>query len=444
MSIAEAENRRFQSFDSTYTAKVFYKKPDKYREIEQLSKFDGNLINLGSNLSYSPLSFYADSLSIDLKKFNRIINFDKQNKEITIEAGMTLAQLLNFTLKYNLWIPQLPGYPFITIGGAAATNAHGKSCANHGTIKNSIKNILIFHNKNGWLNLSKNENKEIFDLTIGGIGLTGTIMNITLKLEEFKNKMFTTSAKKVSSIKECIDTIKLKSTKNNSFIYSWNMAGSLKDLGKGFVFENTVSKVDTYINKKIPEKMPTSLYKPSFSMWNKLSIKFANEVFNFINSLKKNEKKEDFTKVIFPFYGKESYFNLFGKEGFIESQLLISEDDIYDFFDEFKYLFKLHNPAISLLSFKNMRGDQELLRFEDNKICVTLDYINNKRNLKFLKDIDKICLKYNITPSIIKDSRLSKTTVEECYPELEKFKKKLNAFDNKRIYKSATSERLGI
>lgn len=61
MSIAEAENRRFQSFDSTYTAKVFYKKPDKYREIEQLSKFDGNLINLGSNLSYSPLSFYADS-----------------------------------------------------------------------------------------------------------------------------------------------------------------------------------------------------------------------------------------------------------------------------------------------------------------------------------------------------------------------------------------------
>ena len=60
-----------------------------------------------------------------------------KKKEITVEAGITLAELLNFTLKYNLWI-QLPGYPFITLGGAVATNAHGKSCGIDGAI-NSVK-----------------------------------------------------------------------------------------------------------------------------------------------------------------------------------------------------------------------------------------------------------------------------------------------------------------
>ena len=93
---------------------------------------------------------------------------------------MTLADFLNFTFKQNLWIPQLPGYPLITLAGAVATNAHGKSCAVHGTIKNSIKNILIFHKTNGWLNLSEEENKEVFDLTVGGLGLTGSIIILHL------------------------------------------------------------------------------------------------------------------------------------------------------------------------------------------------------------------------------------------------------------------------
>ena len=192
MNIKNTESKIFSSFDRSFSDPVFFKKPEKYKEIENLSNIESHMINTGSNLSYCPLSFQKDSLSIILKRFNRIINFDKKNKEITVEAGMTLADFLNFTLKQNLWIPQLPGYPLITLAGAVATNAHGKSCAVHGTIKNSIKNILIFHKTNGWLNLSEEENKEVFDLTVGGLGLTGSIINITFKLSEITSKKFVT------------------------------------------------------------------------------------------------------------------------------------------------------------------------------------------------------------------------------------------------------------
>ncbi len=438
------ENKKFYSFDKNFSAQVYYKQPDKYREIENLSKIEGNFINVGSNLSYTPLSFYENSLSIQLKKFNRIINFDLQNKEITVEAGMTIAELLNFILKYDLWIPQLPGYPLITLGGAVATNAHGKSCANNGTIRNSIKDILIFHSKNGWLNLSKNKNAEIFDMTIGGIGLTGTILNITLKLEDFKKKTFITKKRKIFSIEDCINTIKISSKKKNSFIYSWNIADNLDEFGKGFVFENIIDETSPNNFKQIPDKENINIFKSPFSIWNKISIKLANKIFYKINSLTKNEKKENFTKVIFPFYGKENYFNFFGKEGFIESQLLISEKNILEFFDEFKYFYKIYQPTISLFSFKNMSGEQKFLRFEDNKICVTLDYINNSKNLLFMEKIDKLCEKFNVTPSIIKDSRLSRNTVERCYPDIGNFKNQLHSFDSKRIYKSEVSQRLGI
>ncbi len=91
-----------------------------------------------------------------------------------------------------------------------------------------------------------------------------------------------------------------------------------------------------------------------------------------------------------------------------------------------------------------MKGRQEFLRFEDNKMCVTFDFINNNKNFLFMSEIDKICVKLKITPSIIKDSRLSKKVVEQCYPEYFRFRDLLNSYDKRRIYKSEISQRLEI
>ena len=97
-----------------------------------------------------------------------------------------------------------------------------------------------------------------------------------------------------------------------------------------------------------------------------------------INQIIRSEKKENFFNTIFPFYGKEKYFNFFGKKGFIESQLLIDATKPEAFIYDFKNLFNLHEPTITLFSLKNMSGNQKFLRFEDKKICLTFDYVNNK------------------------------------------------------------------
>ena len=303
--------------------------------------------------------------------------------------------------------------------------------------------MTIFHIKNGWLSLSEKENKEIYNLTIGGIGLTGTIVNVTLKLEEFKNKNFITYKTKVNSVNECISEITKKSKEKDSFVYSWNMAENLKSLGKGFVFQNKTNNDNVENFKFIPEEKKNK-FLPFLPIWNKLTLKTANWIFYYLNNSSNHFQEDDFTSVIFPFYGKEAYFKFFGKKGFYESQLLISENRIEDFFDEFKFIYKKFNPTISLFSVKNMRGTQEFLRFEDNKICVTFDFINNKKNILFMSELDKICVKLKIIPSIIKDSRLSKKIVEQCYPEYSRFRDLINNYDKKRIYKSEISQRLEI
>ncbi len=374
----------FTSFDKNYSAEILIKKPDKYRDIEKHSLSNDNLITMGSAFSYAPASFKKNNLSISLEKFNRVIDFDKNNKNITVEAGMKIYEFLNFTLEHDLWIPQIPGYPLISIGGAVASNAHGKSCGFHGTIRNLIKKITIFHRDNGWLNLSENENKEIFELTIGGFGLTGSIVDVTFNLVDFQGSNFNTSIKSVSSAIDTINIIKEESNSEN-FVYSWNRTDKKNKFGNGFIFQN---KINSNLNSNESKKLKKIQYNqnkklPSFNFWNKLTIKIFNSIYyNFHRHIKKNNFDDTFQNVIFPFLGKEKYFYMFGAKGFFESQILVSNSNIELFLEEFEFLFKKHDPTITLFSIKNMSGKQNYLRFEDNRICLTFDFVNNKKNVQ--------------------------------------------------------------
>ena len=444
------EKHKLTSFDKNYSAKVYLKNPDKYRQLEEDSVKNNNLISRGAGYSYVAASFKKDSLSIGMKHFNRILHFDKKQKLITVESGISFIELLSFTLQFGLWIPQIPGYPFISIGGAVASNIHGKSAMKHGTIRNAIEKILIFHKIHGWINLSNNENKNIFDLTVGGYGLTGTIVNVTFKLIDFDSFNINTSVEKVSSIIETVDFIKNNKEKND-LVYSWNRIDpNFKNFGDGLIFCSKSHKTSMQ-NKKFPlsniksDKFNFLKNTPPFSLWNRFSVKILGNLYlNYYKLFKRKIYKDNFNNVAFPFFGKEIYFSLFGKKGFIESQILIDYEKVGPFIKSFKSLIDIHKPTITLFSIKGMSGEHQYLRFEGNMICLTFDVVNNNKSIIFLNELDQLYIKFNVLPSIIKDSRISKEVFDKCYKFADMFRKDLKIFDNKRYYKSEMSDRLGL
>ena len=441
------EKHKLSSFDKNYTTEVFLKNPDKYRQLEKDSLKAHNLISRGAGYSYVAASFKKETLSLGMKNFNRILYFDEKKKLVTVESGITIIEFLNFTLKFGLWIPQIPGYPLISIGGAVASNVHGKSGEVHGTIRNAIKDILIFHKDHGWLNLSNDENKNVFDLTIGGYGLTGTIVSVTFQLIDFEGFNLETSINKISSIKETINFIKNNKEKNN-LIYSWNRLDSRgEDFGNGLIFCNKINpqnkSKELNILKPDKPKFMNSFFP--FCLWNKLSIKTFNYLFlNYYNHLKKKVYKDNFNNVMFPFFGKEFYFSLFGNKGFFESQILLSYEKVGMFISDFKDLVDFHKPTITLFSIKGMSGEQRYLRFEGKMICLTFDFVKSQKNLNFINDLDKLYIRHEVLPSIIKDSRLKKEVFDKCYKFANDFRKDLRSFDQKRSYRSELSDRLDL
>ena len=437
--------KKISSIDRSTNVDIFIKRPDKYREIEKFSLSSDNLITMGACASYTPASFKKNNLSLLFTKFDRIINFDKANKTITVEAGIKLSNLLNFTLKENLWLPQIPGYPSITLGGAVAANTHGKSSDTHGTIRNQIKSILIFHKTHGWMSLSDKENKNIFDLTIGGFGLTGTIVNVELELIEITGCNFTTTIEKVSSAKDAVEKLNNKDF-SNLFSYSWNKTSNIKKFGEGLIFNNKVNENEKNLPIRKMNFKNKSLNKHfTFNLWNKYSIKFfQNLYYNYFTIYKNKTINDNYENVLFPYAGKETYFHMYGKKGFIESQLLVPLNKVDIFLDELEQLINVDEPDIVLFSIKKIIGKELFLRFENTGICFTFDFSKNKKNLNFLEKLDVLSIKHGVKPSIIKDSRLNSNTIKKCYNDFENFRKNLSEFDNKKIYRSELSDRIGI
>lgn len=431
-----------RSFDKSFKAEINYMLPEKYREIVNYSKNCKKIITMGANYSYAPAFFGKKSVCLDLSNFNKILFFSKKKKEITVEAGIKIIDLLNYLLNRGFWIPQIPGYPYITIGGAVAGNVHGKSSAIHGTFKNIVKKILLFHKNHGWINLSNQKNRELFDLTLGGLGLTGTIVTVTLKLVKFNYHNFLTKRYEVNSIMQTINYLNKFKKNKNLLVYSWNDASSLKKFGRGFVY---VSKpIASGFKKKIKLSFKKNFFNYEIPFWNKYTSKIFNNLFFRFQKIKKKECIDSFEKTIFPYAGNENYFSFYGKKGFLETQLIVPLIHIDEFFKKFQDYYKTYEPEIILFSIKRINGKKKYIRFESDGICLTFDFTRKKKNLNFLKKIDQLCIQFEIIPSLIKDSRISKSIFNKCFKDSDLFKKKLYRFDKDRIYQSELSRRLKI
>ena len=119
---------------------------------------------------------------------------------MVVEAGITLKKLLTWSFKKKKFLPVLPGQPDITIGGCVAANVHGKNPYKDSTIMEHIEWIELFHPSLGTKILSRTNDEKIFYATLGGLGLTGIITKVAIRLQTLPSDEITISTQKTQSL----------------------------------------------------------------------------------------------------------------------------------------------------------------------------------------------------------------------------------------------------
>ena len=145
-----------------------------------------SLIVRGLGRSYGDSAQLNKKNVVSLKKFNSF-DLDEKNNLITAKAGVTFDDLLKYIVPRGFFLPVSPGTRFVTVGGAIASDVHGKNHHVDGSFGKNIKSILLLDGTGKVHNLKPDDslnqsNVEKFWSTVGGMGLTGVIIEATFTL----------------------------------------------------------------------------------------------------------------------------------------------------------------------------------------------------------------------------------------------------------------------
>ena len=142
----------------------------------------------GCRHSMGGQQFGTDSICIDTRSLGRVISFDRERGLIQAEAGIQWPELIENYLaaqqgrEKQLGIAQKQtGADTFTVGGSLSSNVHGRGLKMKPLVSN-IEAFTIINADGKAISCSRNENKELFDLAIGGYGLFGLIESVTLRL----------------------------------------------------------------------------------------------------------------------------------------------------------------------------------------------------------------------------------------------------------------------
>lgn len=158
--------------------------PDSTEEIIRLVKLNTGPISIaGGKYSMGGQTATNNALQIDLTKLNQVVSFYPEQKEITVQTGMTWRQIQEIIDPHNLSIMIMQSYANFTVGGSLSVNVHGRYVG-EGPIILSVKQIKIVLADGSLMTASLTHNKALFYGAIGGYGGLGIITEATLQLKD--------------------------------------------------------------------------------------------------------------------------------------------------------------------------------------------------------------------------------------------------------------------
>ncbi|MFZ1987538.1 MAG: FAD-dependent oxidoreductase [Minisyncoccia bacterium] len=157
--------------------------PHRIEDIVEAVKKNNHISIGGGRNSMGGQTASDRAVQIDMREYNKIIDFSTTTKEITVQAGIRWYEIQKYIDPYNLSVKIMQTYSNFTVGGSLSVNVHGRYVG-LGPIVMSVKDFRIVLADGSIVNTSPTEHSDIFYSAIGGLGGIGVISDVTLELAE--------------------------------------------------------------------------------------------------------------------------------------------------------------------------------------------------------------------------------------------------------------------
>jgi decaprenylphospho-beta-D-ribofuranose 2-oxidase len=125
---------------------------------------------------------------------------DRDAATVTVSAGANLDELLRLIVPRGFFVPVTPGTRFVTIGGAIASDIHGKNHHVDGSFGNHVLRLSLQLADGEVVDIGPEHDGELFWATIGGMGLTGAILDATIRLLPIESSRMSVDTRRIPDL----------------------------------------------------------------------------------------------------------------------------------------------------------------------------------------------------------------------------------------------------
>lgn len=434
---------------SNYNSFGRYPKPNnqeihkiKWRhELPDLNKFEKKILPYGLGKSYGDSCLNDNGVLIDIRGLNKLISWDEEKQILETEAGVTLAECLEFLLPRGYFLKSTPGTKHITVGGAIANDVHGKNHHKGGTFGCHVKEFQLYRSDTGLINCSPDENIGLYKATIGGLGLTGIIISTKFEVEKIPSPYLKVDSIKYNNLEEFFQ-INKESEKDFEYTVSWiDCTASGGDLGRGLYTRGNFTEVD----EKMMSELPNDKMLPfpfDFPFINSLSVSAFNSLY-FNKQLNTFESfVSHYNPFFYPLDAVDGWNKAYGKDGFLQYQFVIPfEKDNYALKHILKYIVDsgLSSFLTVLKTFGNVKSPG-MLSFPRPGVTMAIDFRMRGEILNILEYTDSIVEEAGGVIYPAKDARMSAEHFQKFYPQWEEFSKYIDPKFSSSCWRRLTEE----
>ncbi len=403
------------------------------------------LIARGNGRCYGDASLANEVVST--LKHKNILFFDPEMGIITCESGILFKDLLDFLLPKGWFLPVTPGTKYITLGGAVASDVHGKNHHKGGSFSQYVLSLSILIESGEILEVTRESHSDLFEATMGGMGLTGIVLSVTFQLKKIETAYITQQQIQAKNLDHVIDLF----AQYTDCTYTMAWIDCLKtgnNQGRSIMFAGEHSVISELSRKKqkqpllIPKKkkitVPFNL--PSFVL-NQFTVKAFNQLYYSTHATKKNQII-NYDSFFYPLDSLLEWNRMYGKRGFIQYQFVIPIADNANGLK--KILNKISEKGWgSFLAVLKMFGPQEsIIAFPVEGLTLALDFPIKKGLFEFLDELDEIVEGHGGRIYLSKDARMKKDVFLNGYPNYARFIQIVKKYNPSNKFSSLLSNRI--
>lgn len=420
-------------------------RPERYCDL--LADAAG-IIARGQGRSYGDAALHEHGRVLLTERVNRLLEIDWQRGVLRAEAGVTLAEILAVIVPRGWFLPVTPGTKFVSLGGCVAADVHGKNHHHEGSFGQHVLGIELILADASRVRCSAGEHAELFWATVGGMGLTGIIGEVSVQLIPIDTPYMQVRHHAAANLEQLFALLQDPAL-DDRYTVAWiDSLASGANLGRGIAMMGhhaTRQELPPAWQGEMSLKPARTLpFDVPAGVLNRYSIAAFNAYYYHSNARRSEPFLSSYDAYFYPLDGIDAWNRLYGKQGFVQYQCVIP-DAAADQGVRAVLQALLDSRRPSFLAVLKRFGAQSpvFLSFPLPGFTLALDLpIRDQGLFALLEQLDQIVLQFGGRVYLAKDARLSAASFRAMYPRYADWLKVKQAIDPQQVFRSSLSQRL--